>query len=457
MFNLKPCIQLLACAFFLSACTTAQLKPQSMDLAVPEQWSKATGESRLDQQWWNNFGDPVLAQLIDQGLRNNKDLRIAAARVAEARALRDFEAGEELPSLGFGAGGERARALNPFGKPYSANNAQAQFQAAYEVDVWGRLSALTKASEASLAASKANQDAVALSVAANIAATYINLRTLDARLIVARQTLVSRTSALKLAQSRRDNGDTSFLELSQSKSEYHATAQVIPQLETAIHQAEHRLAILLGQAPGPIARGKALDEIAYPELPGTGLPSELLKRRPDIAAAEDAVVASNERLSAAKAQLLPSVKLSASLGRVTSTALSGDPFTLWSLGGSILAPVFEGGRLTAQVNASVSRADQALITYEKTVLTAFGEVEDELAAIDRLAVQISEAQQQTEALTQAVRIAHSRYQAGYVSYLDEVDAQRNLFNVQQALLQLQAARLVASVNLYRALGGGWQQ
>ena len=443
-----------ATALLLSACATAPAsRPEPV--AMPAAWS-ASGQAAVESGWWRAFGDPVLQRLVDDALARNTDLRLAAARVAEARALSQVQHGAELPNVELGVAGGRFRTINAAtGKPYDATNSQVQFQAAYEVDLWGRVDALGRAADETLAASSYARDAAALSVASAAASGYLTLRALDARLQVARDTLTSREAAVTLARSRESHGYTSKLELAQAEAEYRATAQVVPQLELAVSRQEHALGVLLGRAPGAIERGLPLAQIALPPLPVTGLPSELLRRRPDIAASEAQVAASDAQLAAARAQLLPSIRLAANFGTATSSALHGDPFTLWGLGGSVLAPIFEGGRLRAQVQVGVSRRDQALIGYEKAVLGSMAEVEDQLAGIERLQQQSEQVDAQRQALADALRIATNRHREGYASYLDQLDAQRNLFSAEQTALQLRADLLSAQVGLYRALGGGW--
>jgi NodT family efflux transporter outer membrane factor (OMF) lipoprotein len=227
-------------------------------------------------------------------------------------------------------------------------------------------------------------------------------------------------------------------------------------LQLAIRRQENALSVLAGAPPGAVPRGLALTEFKLVALPDLGLPSDLLRRRPDISGAEAQLAASDAQLAAARAQLLPSLRLSATLGVIRSSALTGDPFKLWSIGGSILAPLFEGGRLRAGVKASDARREQALAGYEKAVLTAFGEVEDQLASVDELSRQSIEVDAQRVALEETLRVASNRYREGYASHLDELDAQRNLFSAQQTALQLRADELAARINLDRALGGGWQ-
>ncbi|MDM0027913.1 efflux transporter outer membrane subunit [Variovorax saccharolyticus] len=449
----------VAAALLLQACGSLPAAP-TLAAAVPPSWQGAAAAAPgvpVRSGWWSAFGDPVLDGLVQQALAHNTDLRAAAARVAEARALADVQHAAAWPTLDFGLGGQRSRSISAAtGKPYLSSVLQPQFQAAYEVDLWGRVSSLGQAADALVLSSEDTRDSAALSVAATTAASYINLRALDARLEVARQTLAARQSALELARSRQQRGYSSELETAQSEAEYRSTAQAIPQLELAIVRQEHVIDLLTGAAPGPVPRGLPLVELKLPALPDAGLPSELLRRRPDLASAEAQLAATDAQLAAARAQLLPSLHLGATLGSISSSALSGDPFKLWSIGGSVLAPIFDGGRLKAQVRASDARRELALASYEKAVLTAFAEVEDQLSAVGDLGRQGQQAEAQRVALQEAVRVATNRYREGYASYLDELDAQRNLFSAQQAELQLRADQLAAQVGLYRALGGGWQ-
>ncbi len=449
----------LATALLVAGCAAPPAPPPDPPAlpALPAAWTSPGGDAAVEPGWWRAFGDDVLERLVRQALQRNGDLRLAAARVAEARALSQAQHGTDWPNVELAGGPQRARTISPVtGRPYDATARQWQFQAAYEIDLWGRVDAMDRAADASLAASGHARDAAALGVSSTVATAYLGLRALDARLAVARETLASREAAAGLARSRERQGYTSKLELVQAEAELRATAQAVPQLELALSRQEHALCVLLGAPPSPIERGLALTEIRLPPLPATGLPSELLRRRPDIAFAEAQVAASDAQLAAARAQLLPSLRLSGSIGQASSSILHGDPFTLWSLGGSVLAPIFEGGRLRAQVAANASRRDQALIGYEKTVLGSLAEVEDQLAGIAFLQQQATQVEAQRLALADALRIASHRYREGYASYLDLLDAQRNLFSAQQTALQLRSDLLGAEVGLYRALGGGWQ-
>ena len=442
------------------ACSAAGCAVDSEPMRSPDApaaWQGRGGPGHVDADWWRAFGDPVLARLVVEALAHNLDVRLAEARVNEVRALSKVEHSEELPSVDIGAAAARADSVNVVTRrPYYATNWQEQFQASYEVDLWGRVHSLGQAADARLAGSQAARDAVALSVAAETASAYVNLRALDERLDIARQTLKSREGALAFARARLARGYASKLELLQAESEFHATAEVLPQLELQIRRREHALQILLGADPAEVPRGAPMSSIIAPAVPDTGVPSDLLHRRPDIAQAEAQVIANDRELAASKARLLPALQITGGFGAVGSTALIGDPFKVWSLGASVLAPVFEGGRLKAQVDVQRSRREQALVGYEKVVLNAFAEVEDQLAAIELLAKQAVELDEQRVSAQEALRVAHDRYRAGYSNYLEELDAQRSLFSVQQRSVELRADLLVAHIDLYRALGGGWR-
>lgn len=451
--SLRRKAAMLLC-FTVAGCATQSVSP--LPQITPATWRENSGHAAVLRQWWAAFDDPVLTHVVQLALAHNTDLKIAAARVEETRAMTAAQHGAELPSLTWGGGASRSDAINAVTRRPSRSTAwQEQFEASYEVDLWGRVRASSDAADQAFLASEASRDAAALSVASAAATAYISLRALDERLALARQTLLSRTSALEFARARQVLGYASKLELAQAESEYRLTAQSLPQLVLATTRTEHALQVLLGAAPGPVERGKPLGGLSLPAWPDAGLPSNLLRRRPDIVASEALVAASDAQLAVARAQLLPSLRLSVTLGTAGANVLNGDPFTLWAVGGSVLAPIFNGGRLRAQVEVNASRRDQALLLYEKTVLVAFAEVEDQLAALGQIQRQAVDLEAQRVALAEALRIARNRHRAGYAVYLEELDAQRSLFNVEQQTVQLRADLLITQINLYRALGGGW--
>jgi multidrug efflux system outer membrane protein len=408
----------------------------------------------LDRGWWGGFGDPALAALVERALANNSDIAIAAARVREARANERLARAQLLPTLDAGAAAGRSRSVSAFGTPLEQTFAQPQLQAAYEVDLFGRLADSVSAARSSYLASAAARDAVRLSVTGTTASLYITLLGLDARLAVARATLAARGTALRLATSRDRAGYSPRLELEQAQAEYDATAQIIPQIETAIAKAEDGLSTLVGDVPAPVARGGKLDALITPPVP-EGLPSALLERRPDIAQAANQLAAADASLAASRKRFLPQLRLSGAAGAAFSTLLA-DPITIWSIGGSVLAPIFEGGRLRAQAEASAAQRDQAAQGYRRTVLTSFREVEDALASVAHLDAQITLARHQRDTLAEALRLATNRYREGYSPYLEQLDAQRNLLSAQLALVGLETDALTARVQLYQAMGGGWR-
>ncbi|MDB5710750.1 MAG: efflux system outer rane lipoprotein [Sphingomonas bacterium] len=423
-------------------------------VAPPAAWRTDAGPTApLDKTWWRGFGDPALAALVERALANNSDIAIAAARVREARANERLARAQLLPTLDAGPAVGRSRSVSAFGTPSTQTFLQPQLQAGYEVDLFGRLADTVSAARSSYLASAAARDAARLSVTGATASLYITLLGLDARLAVARDTLAARANALRLATSRDRAGYSPRLELQQAQAEYDATAQIIPQIEASIARAEDGLSLLVGDVPGPIARGSRLEALTTPAVPD-GLPSTLLDRRPDIAQAASQLAAADSSLASARKRFLPQLRLSATAGAAFSTLLA-NPITIWSIGGSVLAPLFEGGRLRAQADVAASQRDQAAWGYRRTVLTSFREVEDALASVARLDEQIVLARHQRDTLAEALRLATNRYREGYSPYLEQLDAQRNLLSAQLALVGLETDAFTARIQLYQAMGGGW--
>jgi NodT family efflux transporter outer membrane factor (OMF) lipoprotein len=429
--------------------------PQSAAVVAPPAWRDAiAAETPIDARWWDRFGDPALGAIVQRALDRNLDLAIAISRVEEARAQFALARGQQLPSLSAGVAGGPQRAVNAFGIDTDQTAGQAQLSVAYDADLFGRLRSATAAARASLLATRAGQDNVRLAIVSSAAGGYLTLVALDARLQVLRDTLAARDSGLKLARRRADAGYAPRLDLAQAEADYHATEQLIPLAELAIRRQEDGLSLLLGDAPAAIARGRPFADLAIP-APGPTLPATLLRRRPDIVQAEDQVVAADHQLDSARAAFMPSLQLSAIGGYVASTLLP-DPASIFSVGGSILAPLFQGGRLQAQADTAASRRDQAAFAYRRTVLTAFREVEDAMADQYRYNEQQQALTAQRTALADQLHYATNRYKAGYSPYLEQLDAQRGLLAADLALVQARLDRLTAAVRLFQALGGGWE-
>jgi len=455
--KLQYATPLVALVAALASCAGPPVKTEAVPpVAPPPTWRTDAGPvAPIDRAWWQSFGDPTMAALIDKALANNTDIGAAMGRVRELEANLALARAQLLPTIDASLSGARSRSVNAFGLPSVQNAAQPQVQAAYEVDLFGRLADQKAAARDAWFAGQAARDSVRLSVAAAVASGYISLRGLDARLEVAKATVTARTESLRLAKSRVGRGYSPKLELQQALAEYDATAQIVPQIELAIARTEDSLSQLTGETPQAIDRGLPLDRLAVPLVPA-GLPSELLRRRPDVAQAEFQLAASDKSLAAARKRFLPQVRLSAAAGAAFSTLLK-DPITIWSVGGSILAPLFEGGRLTAQAEAAGAQRDQAAFGYRRAALTAFREVEDALASAKRLDEQVGLARAQQDALAEGLRLATNRYREGYSPYLEQLDAQRGLLGAQLSLIQLRADALTARVQLFQAMGGGWQR
>jgi NodT family efflux transporter outer membrane factor (OMF) lipoprotein len=442
----------------LAACLGPRPGPPASAAVNPAAaWRDGTpgGGEAISSRWWQQFGDPVLSETVETALANNVDLAIAASRVEEARAQFRLARSQQLPSVGAVGGGDRDRSVNPFGLGVDQWAATGEVQASFDLDLFGRLAKSTAAARAQLLATKDSRDTVRLAVATSAASGYVTLRALDARLTVLRETLEDRAGALKLTERRASAGYSSRLDLAQAQAEYQATAQLIPAVQLAIARQEDGLSILLGREPGAIARGHPLDAIALPRVPVL-LPSRLLATRPDVAAAANQIVAADRSLDAARAAFLPDIKLAASGGAAASSLLV-NPISLFSLGGSILAPLFEGGRLHAEADMTRARRDQAAYAYRQVALNAFREVEDGMAAQQRDREQEAALEAQRSALAGALGFADKRYRAGYSPYLELLDAQRALLSVDLALVQSRADRLTATIFLFQALGGGWSE
>lgn len=445
----------LAGAGMLAGCLpTYRAAPELARVAAPDAWREPVpGSAGIDARWWRGFGDPMLASLVEAALVRNSDVLIAVARVDEARAQADLAQAARLPALNLALGAQNGRSLETAGLG-TTTAIQPALQANWELDLFGRLRNQIRAADLQFRATQAERDAAALAVAAATAQNYILLLALDAQLGITRETVASRAEALRLAQDQARVGYISQLQLTQAQSEYQSVLGSIPELELAVRRQENAVRLLAGELPGTVTRSAGFTALRLPPVPGV-LPSQLLARRPDVAQRELLLAASSANLAVRRQAFLPQVSLSAQLGRLFVDALDYDPVTVWTLGGSVLAPLFSGGRLEAQYAAAGSQRDQAAFAYRRTVLTAFSEVENALAGVPRLAEQVDHAVQRRDILGRSLGYAHDRYQAGYASYLEELDAQRNLYQVEINLVTLRRTQLENLIGLYRALGGGW--
>ena len=434
------------------------------DIAAPPAWlmDMQKAQDMANTAWWGQFNDPILNDLINTALRENRDLRVATARVEEYYGRYGATRADLFPQVGYGAAAGRTLTSEKgvlagtpgAGSPH--NTYQAQFSASWEIDVWGKLRRATEAAKADLAAAEDVRSGVILSLVTSVATAYIDLRSLDQQLEIARQTVKLRDESVKLFEIRFKGGNISEMELSQVKSAYYAALAAIPDLEKRVRQQENLICLLLGRNPGPISRGKALGEITLPEVPA-GLPSDILARRPDIRQAEQQLIAANARIGVAKGQYFPSISLTGMFGSASTdlTDLFTGPAKTWGFAGNITGPIFNAGKIKGDVKAATSMQQQALFLYERAIQNGFREFEDALIDQDRTRVQLDALMKQVEALATYARLSRLRYENGYTSYIEVLDAERSLFNGQLTYAQTQDVLLRSLVNLYKASGGGW--
>jgi multidrug efflux system outer membrane protein len=420
----------------------------------------------VDSSWWHAFNDPSLNGLVDEALQHNADLSLAAARVAEARAVLNLRDAERYPLLSGQASGARARGSAEIAQPGGGgiyNNFGISAVLNYEVDLWGRLARASEAARAQLLAGVASRDAVRLAVAADVTAGYFNLRALDQQLAIAERTVQTREGSYRFQESRYRNGAISQLVFRQAESELAAARAELPALRQQRTLQINALSVLLGRTPREIVQrtisgGRPIDDLpAMPEVP-MGLPSALLERRPDIRAAEEQLRAANAEIGIARAAYFPTLSLTGLFGSQSEelSNLFNGPAKSWQFGGNLAGPLIDFGRTRANVRAAEARRQQALVNYQQTVRIAFREVLDALESRSATSERLVAQEQQVTALRETARLAQRRFDEGYSDYLEVLDAQRSLFTVELARVTTQQQRLRALVDLYKALGGGWQ-
>lgn len=461
----KPLLLLLLLT--LSGCVTLpsmkQLKPD-----LPTAWQEGNSQASVAADWWKAYNDPALDQLMVEALAHNRDLKLAAANIVEARANLGLTDADRYPNAQISAGVARNRITGvgsmplPAGTPLTNNDFSINLQAAWEVDLWGRYREASAAARADMLATEYARQAVQSSLVGTVVQSYFALAALDAELKLAQDTLNNRREAVTLQRLRFEAGVASELALRQAEADLAGIESVQSQLNQQARQQELALAVLLGREPrqiiaASIARGRSLGELTQPPAVPAGLPADLLKRRPDLLQAEQKLLGTQARIREAGAAIYPDLTLTANLGtesKALSNLFSG-PAAIWGLAAGLSQTVFNAGRTEAAVKAADARQDQAFITYEQTLQTAFKEVLDALV-VHRQARETGAAEaHRVEALKRAAELADLRYQNGVVNYLEVLDARRNLFQAEQGGIEARRAQLAASASLFRALGGGW--
>jgi multidrug efflux system outer membrane protein len=413
-------------------------------------------------KWWEQFGDPVLNGLIETALRENRDIRIAAARVDQFVGALMSTRSQALPQIGYGADASRAQASR-VGQPPIPNGVdnlftlyQASLGASWQLDLFGRVRRLSEAAQAQVYASEQAQRGVVLSLVTSVAASYIGLRALDRQLEIARATARNFGETARIFDLRFKAGIVSQTEVVQIRSQYQQALAAIPGIEQAIAAQENLISILLGRNPEPIPRGKSIDQLVPPLIPAD-LPSALLQRRPDIMQAEQNLVAANANIGATRALYYPTLSLTGALGSA-STAFGNfltGPASVWLLAAGLTGPIFTFGAIEGQVRTAEAQEQQALYFYQQTILNAFRETNDALVGSQKKIEEVAMQGQRVDALREFARLSRLKFDKGVASYIEVLIAENELFAAELASVSLLAARYTQLVNVYQAMGGGW--
>jgi multidrug efflux system outer membrane protein len=454
----------LAFLVLLAGCATVGPDYQRPEVALPSAFpSELPSSGILAAEWWKLYNDATLNELVDSARARNADIKLAAARLQEAEALAREAGAARYPELagGFVTARNRVsqRTVPPPqpGQPLVRESSQLTASTAFELDFWGRLARAAEAAQANLLASRYSQEVVALSLSGATAQAYFTARSLDAQIAVLERTIEARRESLEIARARADAGLASELDVYQAQG---ALADALAQRREALRQrslTERALAQLTGRLELKLVGGD-LFALPLPPAPPPGLPSELLVRRPDIRSAEASMVAANAQIGVARAALFPTISLTAALGSQSaelSQLLSGGS-GIWNIGLNVAAPIFDAGRREARVEQAEARRAQALAGYQRSIETAFREVADALASVEQSAGAEADLAARLAAARNALALSNERYRAGYSPFLEVLDAQRTANDAELAFVRNRQARLAFSVDLMRALGGGWQ-
>jgi multidrug efflux system outer membrane protein len=457
---------ILCCAIFISGCTVgpnynkpvASVPPTYRGLAPDANGNNGNVASLGDQKWWDVFQDEQLRALIRTALEQNYDVRIAGTRILAARAQLGITRADQFPNVAGGASLADQRSAKTVFPAFESAEGQLNISAAWELDFWGKFRRATEAARANLLASEAARQEVIVTLVANVAAAYFQLRALDLELEISQRTLGSRRESLRLTQLLADGGSTSLLDVRQAEQLVFTAGAEIPALEQQIEQQENLISILLGKNPDSVARGQKLTEQPRPPDVPPGLTSSLLERRPDIREAEQQLISANAEIGVARAAYFPQISLSGTAGFESDalTRLFSGPAGAWTYGASLTQPIFTAGRISSSVRLAEAQQQQALLFYAQTIQGAFRDVSDALIANRKS----KEFRIQQELLFQsaqdAARLSHMRYNGGVTGYLEVLTNETNAFAAELELVQAQLNETLALVQLYQSLGGGWQ-
>ena len=434
--------------------------PDSYRGLTPEEAAKTQAASIADQKWWDIFQDEQLRSLIRTALQQNYDARIAATRILAAAAELGITRADQFPTVNAGAGITDVReAKAKFLPAFEGSTGQVNLAVAWELDFWGKYRRATEAARANLLATEWARQEVLATLVASVSSAYFQLRALDLELEISKRTLGSRQESLRLTQTLADRGATSLLDVRQAEQLVFTAAAEVPALEQQIEQEENFISTLLGRNPADVPRGQKLTEQAQPPGVPPGLTSSLLERRPDIREAEQQLIAAKARIGVARAAYFPQISLSGSGGFQSAalTNLFSGPAGTWNFGASLAQPIFTAGKLRSNVRLAEAQQQTALLFYQQTIQGAFRSVSDALIAYRKS----REFRVQEELLFQsaqdAAHLSHLRYNGGVTGYLEVLTNETNSFSAELALVQARLNELLVLVQLYEALGGGWQQ
>jgi multidrug efflux system outer membrane protein len=465
-------VVLTAAAAVLSGCVVGP-NYQRPQIAVPAAFrapspsTKPDAASLADLKWFEVFRDKELQELIRVALTQNYDLLDAAARVEQARANLGITRSNQMPQVNATGAAQLTRLSRDGQIPLSSSFVTSQNRnwglvginlLSYEVDLWGRLRRETEAARASLLSADENRRAVMSAIVSEVAANYFQLLQLDYELETAQRTLETRRESLRLVHDRQGGGVATLLDLRQAEELVSSAAQSIPTLRQQIEQTENRISLLLGRNPGGVTRGRGFMEQEVPPDVPAGLPSALLERRPDIRAAEESLIAANANIGVARAAYFPQISLSGFLGGQSTrlASLFSGPNGAWTFVPQVSQPLFSGGRIRSGVQMAEADRDRARVQYERSIRTAFAETSDALIAHQRTRESREEQEKLVTSLQDRKRLAYVRYRGGVDTQLNALDADRDLFQAELALAQIRYGELLSVVQLYKALGGGWE-
>jgi len=427
---------------------------------TPEEAANGGTKSFAEEKWWDVFQDEQLKELIKTALQQNYDLRRAGARILQAQAALGITRSNQFPTISADASALNQRTARQLRFPAidtNANRVGLDFN--WELDFWGKFRRATEAARANLAATEWGRQEIARELVANVVSAYFTLRALDLQLEITRRTLGSRQDSLRLTRVLAEGGSTSLLDVRQAEQLVFTAGSEIPSLEQQIEQQENFISILLGNNPASVPRGRSLtDQPHVPTVPA-GLTSSLLQRRPDIHQAEEQLIAANAQIGVARSQYFPEIALTADAGYQSSalTALFTGPAGFWSFGSTLVQPIFTAGRLRSNVRLAEAQEQEAVLFYQETIQGAFRDVSDSLIAYRKTQEFREQQQLLVNSAQDAARLSHMRYSGGVASYLEVLTNETNSFSAELSLVQAQLNELLALVQLYKGLGGGWEQ